>query len=242
MTRDALGVDLPTELGHAGVDRRPRARADHCRDARQPSWRYWISRGRMRFRHPPVRSAVYRSASPVHRLGCIGRWPRSGIRRPMLIAEPGTALQLLGRLAARRLIAARARGAHRCGQRAQVVGAVVALAIDEEAGRAGHRARVGAGHVVRYAAGVLAAGELERPARQFLPSRLAGPDALAGRNAARVARSRPLLMLDGSEAILWTAACSIHIHPPMARGIDRVWRVGSGAAGSAAPAIASDLR
>src|SRR3954453_14686112 len=51
-------------------------------------------------------------------------------------------------------VPARARATHGRGEGRDVVRAVMALAVDEEAGRAGHAARVGAGHVLRDPVGV----------------------------------------------------------------------------------------
>src|SRR3954453_23796749 len=48
-------------------------------------------------------------------------------------------------------VLARARATHGGGEGRDVVRAVMALAVDEEAGRAGYAARVGAGHVLRDA-------------------------------------------------------------------------------------------
>ena len=48
---------------------------------------------RVRFRHPLVRSAVYRAASPATGSRRTGRWPRRPIRRSIPTAAPGIAPQ-----------------------------------------------------------------------------------------------------------------------------------------------------
>ena len=44
---------------------------------------------RVIFRHPLLRSAIYRAASPTTAGACIGRWPRPPIPTSILIAAPG---------------------------------------------------------------------------------------------------------------------------------------------------------
>ena len=46
--------------------------------------------GTVRFRHPLVRSAVYRAASAAASAGATARWPTRPIRRSIPIAAPGT--------------------------------------------------------------------------------------------------------------------------------------------------------